>query len=109
VPLLDETTANVDEVLQRLHDYLLVEQSLSTPAQLPTSSELPALGELSSTEWEILLRLNTGAVPEDIGAALGRDPRTIDLLVGSICDKLGVSSTEELMSLLASASREPVF
>jgi DNA-binding CsgD family transcriptional regulator len=105
--VVDETTANVDEVLQRLHDYLLAEQSMSSPAQLPTSSELSTLGQLSSTEWEVLLRLNTGAEPEDIGAALRRDPRTIRLHLASIFEKLGVSTRDELLSLLASASGGP--
>jgi DNA-binding CsgD family transcriptional regulator len=101
-------TADVDEVLHRLSEYLLTEQSQLPPTQLPTSSELPALGQLSSTEWEILIRLNTGASRDDISYALRRDPRTVSLLLSSIFEKLGVSNTEELLLLLATANGVPV-
>ena len=105
---IEGQTADVDQVLRRLSEYLLVEQSQMPPAQLPTSIELPALSHLSSTEWEVLIRLHTGATPADISLALGRDSRTIQLHSDSILNKLGVGSPDELMSLLAKASREVI-
>ena len=105
---IEGPTADVDQVLARLSEYLLVEQSQMPPTQLPTSSELPALGQLSSTEWEILVRFNTGASLDDISYALRRDPRTVRLHLSSIFEKLGVSTTDELAALLATANDVPV-
>jgi DNA-binding CsgD family transcriptional regulator len=93
---------DIDQVLRRLSEYLLVEQSQMPLAQLPTSTELPALSQLSSREWEVLVRHHTGASPADITLALGGDSRTIQLHFKSILDKLGVDTPDELTSLLTS-------
>ena len=48
IMMLTARTDDIDQVLRRLGEYLLVEQSQMPPAQLPTSIELPALSRLSS-------------------------------------------------------------
>jgi PAS domain S-box-containing protein len=102
-----DPTAGLHEFLAQVSGETLADVALMPGPQMPTSIQLPALANLSSQQWEILVRVNTGASEQQIAAALHLGPNIVRSHLSAIFETLGVHSTRELVNLLASAADLP--
>jgi PAS domain-containing protein/DNA-binding CsgD family transcriptional regulator len=102
-----DPTAGLHEFLARVGGETLADVTLMPGPLMPTSLQLPALARLSSRQWEILVRVNTGAAEHQIATALRLDPVVLRRHMADIFDVLGVQGTQELAELLETAARLP--
>jgi two-component system, NarL family, response regulator LiaR len=62
----------------------------------------PVRSLLSQREWEVLDMLCVGAVPDEIGAALGISPQTVRAHINAILRKTDLGSLKELVAMAPS-------
>jgi DNA-binding CsgD family transcriptional regulator/PAS domain-containing protein len=85
------------------HEVRVAAMAMSSPAA-PTVGELPALADLTSREWEVVVRLMNGARVPTISRELGLSPSTVRNHLSSIFHKLDVRSQAELLETLRRTS-----
>jgi PAS domain S-box-containing protein len=76
--------------------------------RLPSDSELPGIGDLSTRQWEVLTRLLRGERVPEIARALYVSQSTVRNHLAAIFRKLGVHSQAELLALLRDPNKRNV-
>jgi PAS domain-containing protein/DNA-binding CsgD family transcriptional regulator len=102
-----DPTAGLHEFLAQVSGETLADVALMPGPRMPTSLQLPALAKLSSQEWEVMVRLNTGASEQQIATALHLGPNIVRSHLAATFELLSVHSTQELVDLLANAAQLP--
>jgi two-component system response regulator DesR len=67
--------------------------------RVPDEVHLSQLADLSSRQWELLSALARGESEADVAVSLHESEASVHEEVGSILDKLGVASRDELAAL----------
>jgi PAS domain S-box-containing protein len=97
---------DLEMLLARIgHDVLAAGVTIPSPG-FPTMVDRPELAELSSREWEVLLRLADGLRVPSIAAELGLRPSTVRNHLSSIFTKLNVRSQPELLDFLRAVTKD---
>jgi DNA-binding CsgD family transcriptional regulator len=100
-----ERIASLEQHLRRIAGELEGSGVVSGFGRMPDPTELPAIGELSGRQWEVLTRLLRGERVPGIAKALFVSQSTVRNHLAEIYRKLGVHSQEELLALLRADQR----
>jgi PAS domain-containing protein len=104
-PPSPEPTAGLEEFLACMSGERLADAEIMPSPRIPTSRQLPALTELNSKQWEILVRLASGASEDQVARSLRLDPDETRRHMLVIFLKLGVTDLGELTDVLEATSR----
>jgi PAS domain-containing protein/DNA-binding CsgD family transcriptional regulator len=103
-PPSPEPTAGLEEFLAGLSGERLADEEIMPSQRIPTSRQLPSLTELNSKQWEILVRLASGASEDQVARSLHLDHKEVRRHLLVIFVNLGVTDVGELTDLLEAAS-----
>jgi PAS domain-containing protein/DNA-binding CsgD family transcriptional regulator len=103
-PPSPEPTDGLEEFLACMSGERLADAEIMPGPFIPTSRQLPSLTELNSKQWEILVRLASGAPEDQVARSLDVDLDEVRRHLLLIFVKLGVTDVGELTDLLEAAS-----
>ncbi|MDT7547842.1 MAG: hypothetical protein QOE84_236 [Actinomycetota bacterium] len=92
----------LEERLRRIAQEVSASGVVSLATTLPTSAEVPAFDQLTTREYEIVVRLSSGERVATIARGLFLSESTVRNHLTSVYRKLGVRSQIELMTWLRS-------
>jgi len=104
-PESGDRVAQLEKHLWRIANEVQSSGIFDDLGSLPDATRFPAIGQLSSREWEVLSRLLRGQRVPAIAAALYVSPSTVRNNLSQIFRKFGVHSQSALLDLLNSPDR----
>lgn len=97
-------TQELEEHLRRIAREIAASGVAAMSTSMPTSMEMPEIGELSTREYEIVVRLARGERVAMIARALFLSESTVRNHLTSVYRKFGVGSQNELLDRLSAAA-----